>query len=70
MREVDRFMNNLRVIDGVLKMETFKNVEEVSFSFETLPNDYAERAVDLVWKYMPYAAGRDLLTLYEHWDQQ
>ena len=63
-------MNNLQVVDGILKMQTFQNLEEVSFSFETLSDDHAGRAVDLVWKHMPYAAERNLLSLYDRWDQQ
>ena len=69
-RDIKHLMNNLRVIDDILATQVFNQLDEVSFSFETLSAEDVPPVIDLVWKNMPQAAEKNLLSLYDRWDQQ
>ena len=69
-RDIKHLMNNLRVIDNILATQVFNQLDEVSFSFETLSAEDVPPVIDLVWKNMPQTAEKNLLSLYDRWDQQ
>lgn len=68
--DLKRMTPTLRIVDKTLSTRDFQQLQEVSFSFETLSAKDVSRAVDLVWRHMPQTARRDLLSLYDRWDQQ